>query len=153
VPAFIGWSRLLYFAKYATTALAITNVVHVIWKFCMYSVCVFSRSTWWLPALYVSLCAGMTCPSTIFCTIANMSPNSWAVISIFPHFLGALAVRWSVLPTDLAPFLQKSHHKTTHIKQPQPKPLEKVPATRLPKRLNALSEGSCLQDSICYIFG
>jgi hypothetical protein len=51
VPAFTGWSRLVYFAKYATTGVAIANVAHVVWQLCLYSLCVFSGNTWWLPAL------------------------------------------------------------------------------------------------------
>ncbi|USP82138.1 hypothetical protein yc1106_09412 [Curvularia clavata] len=55
VQAFTKWQQQIYLAKYTIAVAAIGNVVHVIWQLCMYSVCVFSGSTWWLPALYVLL--------------------------------------------------------------------------------------------------
>ncbi|KAH7125147.1 hypothetical protein B0J11DRAFT_433685 [Dendryphion nanum] len=67
LPAFTKWQRRLCPIKYITTVVAIGNIVHVTWQLCEYSVCVFSASTWWLPAL-------------------------WAGISVIPHLLGAYAV-------------------------------------------------------------
>ncbi|EMD89699.1 hypothetical protein COCC4DRAFT_113968, partial [Bipolaris maydis ATCC 48331] len=68
VQAFTKWQQQIYLVKYVIAVAAIGNVVHVIWQLCVYSVCVFSGSTWWLPAL-------------------------WAGVSVIPHLLGAYAVR------------------------------------------------------------
>ncbi|EUC46108.1 hypothetical protein COCMIDRAFT_36196 [Bipolaris oryzae ATCC 44560] len=68
IQAFTKCQQQIYLVKYMIAVAAIGNVVHVIWQLCVYSVCVFSGSTWWLPAL-------------------------WAGVSVIPHLLGAYAVR------------------------------------------------------------
>lgn len=54
IRPFVNRRQLLYCIEYVVIFAAIGNVIHVTWQLCVYSLCAFSGSTQWLPALYVN---------------------------------------------------------------------------------------------------